>query len=366
MPELMVRLGARSYPVRIEWGSLDSDLTACVESHLPRGNGALLTDTHVGPLYAESVSKGIEGTGRKVHVLTVTAGEASKSFEVLTRVWGDMLRAGLDRGSFLVALGGGVVGDLGGFVAATYMRGIPFLMIPTSLLAQVDSSVGGKVAVNHPLCKNLVGVFAQPRAVLVDPSLLKTLPPGEFVSGMAEAVKVAVALDGGLFDAIESGAGAIRKLDPDTVTALIHRALERKAGVVALDEKEETGERTLLNFGHTVGHALEATGGFGAIRHGEAVAVGMSFAARVAQRNAGFPPASTARLEGLLRALDLPFRLPSWADPEALIGAMRPDKKNLRGALRLVLPLRIGSAEPARDVPEETIREVLEEMKPKG
>ncbi|MHC4599674.1 MAG: 3-dehydroquinate synthase [Planctomycetota bacterium] len=362
MADLTVRLGERRYDIRVAWGSLEEGLARFVASRIPPGRTALLSDENVSPLYGDVVQRSLEEADRAVHRATVPAGERSKSFATLETVLGDLLEGGLDRSSSLVALGGGVVGDLGGFSAATFMRGIPFLMVPTSLLAQVDSSVGGKVAVNHPRAKNLVGAFHQPAGVLVDPATLRTLPDGEFTSGMAEAVKTAIILDESLFSWIEDHAEGIRSKAPDDLVTLIHRCLRIKADVVAADERERTGHRSLLNLGHTLGHALETVRGPGFLRHGEAVAVGTVFASRLAVRTAEFPAADAARVEALLAAFGLPTRMPTGTDPRALLLRMREDKKNRGEAMRMVLPRRIGEAEIREDVDEASILRGLDEL----
>jgi 3-dehydroquinate synthase len=362
MPDLNVHLGDRGYDIRLAWRALDEEFARFASVRLPAGKTALLSDANVSPLYGDAAQAALEASGREVHRVTVPAGEGSKSFERLEGVLGELLHGRLDRSASLVALGGGVVGDLGGFAAAVFMRGIPFLMAPTSLLAQVDSSVGGKVAVNHPRAKNLVGLFRQPVGVLVDPATLVTLPGEEFTSGLAEAVKTAVILDGALFSWIEDHAGGIRSKTPDDLVHLIRRCLEIKAAVVAEDERERTGRRSLLNLGHTLGHALETAGGPSRFRHGEAVAVGMVFASRLAVETAGFPPAEAARVEALLDAFGLPVRIPEGFEPGTLLEIMRADKKNLGETIRFVLPRSIGEAELRGDVPESAILPGIEKM----
>ncbi|MCU0722195.1 MAG: 3-dehydroquinate synthase [Planctomycetes bacterium] len=358
MIEIRVDLGDRGYAVRVEAGAVArgfADLLAV----LPPGPVAILSDSTVAPLYGEAARRSVEASGRKAFAVTVPAGEGSKSLEVFSRVQGELLSGGADRTSSLLALGGGVVGDLGGFVASTFMRGIPFFMVPTSLLAQVDSSVGGKVAVNHTRSKNLIGLFAQPAGVLADPAVLSTLPAEEYASGLAEAVKTAAILDAALFERMEAGREAVRARDPAALEAVIARCVELKAGIVEKDERETKGLREVLNFGHTVGHALESALGYGTIRHGEAVAIGMVAACRLAERARGFPAEETARLEALLSFLGLPVRLPPGLDPRSLAGIMRGDKKRRGGALRFVLLEKIGRAAPAQDVEEKQVLETL-------
>ncbi|MHC5038639.1 MAG: 3-dehydroquinate synthase [Planctomycetota bacterium] len=359
MAEGKVLLGSRSYEFCIEWEALTRRLPERAQSLLPPGTALILSDSNVEPLYGDSVRRGLEAAGRNPRTITVPAGESSKSLETVSRVWDQLLASGADRSSSLVLLGGGVVGDLGGFAASTYMRGIPFWMIPTSLLAQIDASVGGKVAVNLPQGKNLVGLFAQPLDVLVDPATLGTLPVEEFRSGMEEAVKAAMICDADLFAWLEDREKEVLALEEGALVSLISRCLHIKAGIVAEDERETTGTRALLNLGHTVGHAVESVLGFGTLRHGEAVAIGMVAAATLAETILGFPHRDTLRVEALLTAFGLPTRLPPGADREALLASMGKDKKNVADRRRMVLPLAIGNAVIREVIPTAAIRDVL-------
>jgi 3-dehydroquinate synthase len=358
MIEFNVNPGDRGYRVRVEGGAVAHGFADAL-AVLPPGPVAILSDSNVAPLYGEAARRSVEASGRKSFAVTVPAGEGSKSLEVFSRVLGEMLSGGADRTSSLLALGGGVVGDLGGFAASTFMRGIPFFMAPTSLLSQVDSSVGGKVAVNHTRSKNLIGLFAQPAGVLVDPAVLSTLPAEEYASGLAEGVKAAAILDAELFARMEAEREPIRARDPATLEAVISRCLRLKADVVEKDERETKGLREVLNFGHTVGHALETALGYGTIRHGEAVSAGMVAACRLAERTRGFQAGETARLETLLSFFGLPVRLPAGTDPGRVLAAMRGDKKKRGGALRFVLLERLGRAGPAEAVAEAQVLEVL-------
>jgi 3-dehydroquinate synthase len=259
----------------------------------------------------------------------------------------------------VLAVGGGVVGDLAGFVAATYNRGLPLLMVPTTLLAMVDSSVGGKVGINLPQGKNLVGAFHQPAAVWIDTSFLATLPDREYRSGLAEVVKYGVILDAELFAWLEQNADAVLAREPAAVGRVVARSCRLKADVVERDEREETGLRMVLNYGHTFAHAFEAVGGYGAWLHGEAVAAGMMCASRLAERRGLIQAEVTERQAALLTRFGLPTaRRPEW-DADRLIEAMRRDKKNVGGRLRFVLPTRLGQVAPFDDVPEAEAREVL-------
>jgi 3-dehydroquinate synthase len=273
------------------------------------------------------------------------AGEATKSLENASSLFGRLVAMKADRHTCVVAVGGGVVGDLAGFVAATYARGLPLLMVPTSLLAMVDSSVGGKVAVNHPGAKNIIGAFHQPSGVWIETDALASLPDRELRCGLAEVVKHGVILDGGFFAYLEATAGAIQERDPAAIRHIIVRSCELKAEVVSRDEREETGVRAVLNFGHTVGHAIEAVVGYGgAFEHGEAVAVGMVAEARLAERLGWIDSKPVDRLVALLRRFGLPVDAPGL-DVDALIHAMGSDKKNRGGQIRFVLPRSIGEVE---------------------
>jgi 3-dehydroquinate synthase len=263
----------------------------------------------------------------------------------------------------VVALGGGVVGDLAGFVAATFNRGLPLLMVPTTLLAMVDSSVGGKVGVNHPRGKNLIGAFHQPAGVWIDPAYLATLPEREFNSGLAEVVKYGVILDAVFFAWLEEHQGAVARRDPAAISHIVSRSCRLKADVVEQDEREETGLRAVLNYGHTFAHAFETVAGYGTWLHGEAVAAGMACAARLARRRGLLDADVPRRQADLLRSFGLPTAPLSWP-ADALLEVMRSDKKNVGGRLRFVLPRRLGEVALFDDVPEADVRAVLAEGDP--
>jgi 3-dehydroquinate synthase len=297
--------------------------------------------------------------GFRTAVATVPAGEGSKSLAELSRLYDALYDMAADRRTAVVAVGGGVVGDLGGFAAATYNRGLPLLMVPTTLLAMVDSSVGGKTGVNHPKGKNLIGAFHQPAGVWIDTAFLDTLPDREFRSGLAEVVKYGVILDADFFEELEANAGAILDRDPERLQAIIARSCRLKADVVEKDEREETGLRAVLNYGHTFAHAFEAVAGYGTWLHGEAVAAGMVCAGRLAERLGRVPDGFTRRQAQLLEAFGLPTApLPGWP-ADALIDAMRRDKKAAGGSLRFVLPTRLGHVELVDGVQESLVREVM-------
>jgi 3-dehydroquinate synthase len=311
--------------------------------------------------HASRVAASLRGAGFDLTVLEVAEGEGAKSLREAERLWDGFLAHGLDRASPVVAVGGGVVGDLAGFAAASFMRGVPVVQVPTTLLAQVDASVGGKVAVNHPRGKNLIGAFHQPRLVLIDPETLRTLPEREYRSGLAEVVKTGAALNADLFATLESGVDALRRRDPNLLEAVVATCCQEKARIVEQDEREETGVRMVLNYGHTVGHALEALSGYRRWLHGEAVAIGMAAAGRLAVR-LGWTDSRTAdRQDALLQGIGLPVRF-TGIDPREIADALRHDKKARDGRVPFVLLRTLGRAELRHDVPMETVIEVLGEI----
>lgn len=355
-PETRVAVQAsRSYSIQIENGLLNH-LGEFLKEYSHRA--LVVTDSNVWPLFGETVRGSLLSAGITPLVEVIPAGEASKSWDIANHLFTRMIEARMERSTPVIALGGGVVGDLAGFVASTYQRGVPFIQVPTTLLAQVDSSVGGKVAINHPLAKNMIGSFYQPHAVFIDSLLLRTLPEREWRCGLAELIKYGVILDEQLFLTIEEHLGAILRRDSEMSIPLITRACELKAQVVAQDERDE-GLRAILNFGHTIGHAIEATAGFGIYTHGEAVAIGMVQASRLSQRLGRMPVAEVRRLISLLQAVGLPTELPELP-VDALIEAMRSDKKNQAAAIRFVLPTTIGKVGLSEPVAEPLLRQILE------
>jgi 3-dehydroquinate synthase len=348
-----VALGERSYPIRIGAGLLDD--AAQWRDSLHGHHALVVTDAHVAPLYLERVRTGLASHAHDALVLP--AGEAAKTLASTERIFDALAALGANRDGTIVALGGGVIGDLAGFAAACWMRGIDFVQMPTTLLAMVDSSVGGKTGVNVAAGKNLVGAFHQPRAVIADTATLATLPPREYAAGLAEVVKYGAIGDESFFAWLEINADALLAHDADVLAEAIAFSCAYKAGVVARDERE-TGERALLNFGHTFGHALEAERGYGELLHGEAVAIGMVVAATLSARLGRAPADDSARLARLLSQLGLPTTLPP-ASADALLARMRLDKKNLGGRIRLILWRGIGKAEIVPDVDEAAIRDVL-------
>ena len=290
--------------------------------------------------------------------IEVPTGEENKSLAQFSHIQDSLVAHQLDRGSTLIALGGGVIGDLAGFAAAVYMRGIPYVQIPTTLQAQVDASVGGKTAINHPKGKNLIGAFHQPKLVLIDVDTLKTLPQRDIRSGLIEVIKMGVIRDESLFERVEENLDAILKLDDTVLTEIISQACINKAEIVAKDEKE-SGLRMVLNYGHTFGHALEALTHYNRYRHGEAVSIGMNCAAQLAVNLGMFSETDFQRQHTLLKRAKLPIAFPPDLTPEALCNAMYLDKKTLGGKLRLILPTRIGEVVIRDDVDDRHVLEVI-------
>ncbi|MHC4251700.1 MAG: 3-dehydroquinate synthase [Planctomycetota bacterium] len=355
-----VRLGKRSYVIRIAEGLVDEVGPALRETLDPTG-AIVVTDTNVRALYAERVQRSLARAGMKAATLEIPPGERSKSAKELARLWDGMLAHGLDRKGAIVALGGGVVGDIAGFAAATILRGVAFLQVPTTLLAQVDSSVGGKTGIDLDAGKNLAGAFWQPAGVLADPSTLRTLPPRELKAGLAEVVKTGVIRSKPLFDLCEKRAEAMLNCEPDALGEAVRRSCSVKARVVGRDERDTTGERAVLNFGHTVGHAVEAAAGLGSVLHGEAVSIGMVAAGRVALRLGFWDEGSQERLEKLLARFGLPVGLGGLdLDEGDVIRRLRSDKKAVAGDVYFVLPMKLGCAElHPEPVPEKLVREVV-------
>lgn len=350
-------MGDRSYPIRIGRGLLGGLGALCRQATAGR-RALIVTDSHVEPIYAAACEASLREAGMETGRVCIPAGEPSKCGRELFRLYDAAVEAGLDRKAVVVAVGGGVVGDLAGFFAATWLRGVAFVQVPTSLLAMVDSSVGGKTGIDLPQGKNLVGAFHQPALVVADLDTLQTLPPREYASGLAEVVKYGVIRDAALFELLESAAGAVRAGDPATLEAVVARCCEIKAEVVAADEREG-GLRAILNFGHTYGHAIEAVTGYTGILHGEAVSVGMAYAARLSERLCGFPKDDARRLADLLSVFGLPLKAPraGWAEVRR---AMAVDKKSAGGIPRFVLAERIGSVRAGVEVPESVLVEACD------
>lgn len=329
---------------------------------IPQPSALIVTDSNVVVHHAGTVQESLLVDGWRCEVAVLPAGETSKSLDRLSMVYDRLVAMQADRRTLVIALGGGVVGDAAGFVAATFARGLPFVQIPTTLLSAVDSSVGGKTGVNHPLAKNLIGAFYQPIGVLIDTAALATLPVREYRSGLAEVVKYGVILKPEFFELLEREVESIRQRDPATVRELIAESCRLKAFVVEQDEYEVSGLRAVLNYGHTFAHAFEALCGYGQLLHGEAVSIGMVCASRLAERRSLIGAEVTERQVRLLEQLELPTRLPkgiSFSEDEVL-SRMRLDKKAVSGTLRFVLPVRLGEVRTFADIPEPDVRAVLQ------
>ena len=352
--QLNVSLGERSYPITIGAGLLsDPGLLA---QHIGGRHVAIVTNTTVAPLYLARVAEPLRAAGRDVHEVVLPDGEAYKTWASLMQVFDALLAAKCDRKTTLVALGGGVIGDLTGFAAASYMRGVPFVQIPTTLLSQVDSSVGGKTGLNHPLGKNMIGSFYQPRAVLADTATLHTLPARELSAGLAEVIKHGAIIDAEFFGWIEHNIGKLMARDAQALAHAISRSCEIKADVVRQDEREG-GLRAILNFGHTFGHAIEAGLGYGQWLHGEAVGCGMVMAADLSQRAGLIDAATVARVRALVQAAGLPVRAPDLGTARWL-ELMEVDKKNEGGAIKFILLKPLG-APSIQSVPQELLLATL-------
>ena len=328
----------------------------------PQPVALLVTDSNLANLHAAVVRQSLIADGWKCETEVLPAGEKSKSLDVVTKVYDRLIAMNADRRTVIVAVGGGVVGDAAGFIAATYTRGLPFVQIPTTLLSAVDSSVGGKTGVNHPQAKNMIGAFYQPIGVLIDTAALQTLPDREYRAGLAEVIKYGVILDEEFFVYLERNIEAINARRPEAVRHIVAKSCRLKADVVERDEYEATGLRAVLNYGHTFGHAFEALCGYGQLLHGEAVAIGMVYASRLAERRGLIDSSITDRQIGLLEALHLPTALPAEVhlSTDAVVERMRLDKKAVSGSLRFVLPTRLGEVKTFGDIPESEVRAVLE------
>ena len=351
-----VNLGLRSYRIIVESGAV-----ATVGAHLRElgvgSRAALVSDAAIGSLYGKTVVRSLEGAGFSVALVEVPEGEAAKTLAVAGQCWNELLALGLDRTSTVLALGGGAVGDVAGFVAATYMRGVNFVQVPTTVLAQVDASIGGKTAIDHPNAKNLIGAFHQPRLVLVDPAVVRSLPEREYRSGLAEIVKHGIVLDADYFAEVERDAAALCARDLPVVERIIGGSCRLKASVVERDERESE-LRHVLNYGHTIGHALEAATGYARFAHGEAVALGIVAEARLARRLGLASDDTVARQERLLLAVGLPVTAEA-IDTDAVVAAIGRDKKARDGRVPFVLAPRIGAFRLVFDVPAADIRAVL-------
>lgn len=363
-----VSLGERSYDIVIVTGEMSSFaerlqgwLATRGFKNAAGGSALVVTDGHVVHQHASAVGASLHLAGFKCDVAILEPGEQTKSLASASELYDRLVAMQADRQTVVVAVGGGVVGDLAGFVAATYARGLPFVQVPTTLLAQVDSSVGGKVGINHPQGKNLIGAFHQPLGVFLDTAVLDTLPLRDYRSGLAEVVKYGVILDADFFAYLEANLAGLNRRAPEVLRHVVARSCRLKADVVERDEYERTGLRAVLNYGHTFAHAFEALCGYGELLHGEAVAIGMVYASRLAEKLGRIDEPITQRQINLLAALGLPTMLPASAklDTDAILDRMRLDKKTVAGRLRFVLPTRLGHVELVGNVGEEDVRAVL-------
>ena len=355
MQTLNVALGNRAYPIHIGSGLLSQ--VNLILPHLKRKNVAIVTNTTVAPLYLAKLSQALKDAGVSVLEIVLPDGEAYKNSETLNLIYDALLKNRCERSTTLIALGGGVIGDLTGFAAATYLRGVPFIQIPTTLLSQVDSSVGGKTGINHPLGKNMIGAFYQPKLVLADIDTLQTLPPRELSAGMAEVIKYGLIRDANFFDWLEINISKLMALDEAVIMYAIYRSCQNKAEVVAADE-HETGERALLNLGHTFGHAIENAMGYGVWLHGEAVAAGTMLAADLSQRMNWLTSQQISRMQAIFSAAKLPLKSPNLG-VEKYLNLMANDKKVEGGKIRLVLQQGIGKAVITSDYDADKLKETL-------
>jgi len=349
---LTVKLADASYDILIGCGILSSLGSRCAAIGLS-SRVAVITNQTVNVLYGEVVRNSLAEAGCAVSVIEIPDGEVYKNAETLSHVYDALIESGLDRKSFIVALGGGVVGDLAGFAAATYLRGIPFVQVPTTLLAQVDSSVGGKTAIDHPRGKNLIGAFYQPRLVLIDVDTLATLPEREYRAGLAEVIKYGVAIDLSFFEYLEQHVDEIASMDQDCLETMIRRCCQIKSHVVELDEKE-SGLRAVLNYGHTLGHAFEMLAGYCEFVHGEAIALGMVQAARISARLGHCAATDIERIESLIVRFGLRTQPPT-VERQGLLDAILTDKKSKDGAISFICNVGIGSFAVEQLLPEELL-----------
>jgi len=352
---LQVELGDRTYPIHIGSGLIDrADL---ILPHLKRKQVAIVTNTTIAPLYLQKLAKSLRNAGVSVIEIVLPDGEAYKNGETLNLIYDALLQNRSERSATLIALGGGVIGDLTGYAAATYLRGVPFIQIPTTLLSQVDSSVGGKTGINHPLGKNMIGAFYQPKLVLADIDTLHTLPRRELSAGVAEVIKYGLIRDADFFDWLETNMSKLMVLEESVTSYAIYRSCKNKAEVVAIDE-HEYGERALLNLGHTFGHAIENAMGYGVWLHGEAVAAGTMLAADLSERIGWLKKEEVRRISALFVASNLPVQAPNLG-VDKYLDLMGLDKKVKDGKIRFVLQQGIGKAVITSDYDAESLKATL-------
>ena len=357
MHTLQVSIENRAYPIYIGSGLLAQ--AELFLRHLPQRRAAIVTDSNVAALYLDPLCAILRAAGVDITTVVIPAGEEHKDWSSLNAIFDALLAARCERKTTLIALGGGVVGDLTGFAAATYLRGVPFMQVPTTLLALVDSSVGGKTAINHPRGKNMIGAFYQPQAVIADIATLDTLPDRELAAGLAEVIKYGLIRDSAFFEWLEANVDGLNTRDPQALAYAVQRSCENKAAVVAADERETTGERATLNLGHTFGHAVESGMGYGNWLHGEAVAAGMVAAARLSQTLDLLRADDTGRIVAILERARLPVRMPDLGT-DRYLELMGHDKKVEGGKLRFILLSAIGAARLTADVPPAALAAALE------
>lgn len=354
MKTLQVSLGDRSYPIYIGSGLISK--SELFKPHIAGQSVYIVSNTTVAPLYSQKLIATLSGDAKSIHEIILPDGESYKDWATLQKIFDAMLSNGADRKTIIIALGGGVIGDMAGFAAACFMRGIRFIQVPTTLLAQVDSSVGGKTGINHPLGKNMIGAFHQPVAVVADLDTLRTLPPRELSAGLAEVIKHGAIADATFFEWIESHTKELMARDPSAMSHAVERSCEIKSAVVAADEKE-SGVRAILNFGHTFGHAIESGMGYGKWLHGEAVGCGMVMAADLSARLGHIQPADVERIKALVGTMGLPTCAPQLGNPR-FFELMQIDKKSEGGEIRYIILEKIGQAkiETAKDsIVEQTL-----------
>ena len=348
MRTLTVDIKDQPYPIHIGAGLLDrADL---ITPHLAQKRVAIVTNTTVGPLYSARLRAALAASGVESFEIVLPDGEVHKNWQTLNQIFDQLIEKRCERKTTLIALGGGVVGDMTGFAAATYQRGVPYIQIPTTLLAQVDSAVGGKTAINHPQGKNMIGAFYQPKLVLADTGLLKTLPNREFSAGMAEVIKYGLIRDLPFFEWLEANMGRVMAREPEALVHAIYESCRNKAEVVAQDEKE-TGIRAILNLGHTFGHAIETATNYKKWLHGEAVAMGTMLAAKLSEAQGMSDVTTLARIKNLLVCAKLPIEAPNLGT-RTYLSYMAGDKKTENGRLRLVLPVGLGNVIVTDNIPE--------------
>lgn len=358
MSTVRIDLEERGYDIKIGEGLLEKS-DSLIAKACKGKKAAIITNPTIGNLYADIIANRLEASGISTSMITIPAGEKFKTLKTMAQIYEGLLDARIDRSGIVIGLGGGVVGDLAGFAAATFLRGIDFIQIPTSLLAQVDSSVGGKTGANLSRGKNLVGSFYQPKLVIIDLKALDTLPKKEFKAGMAEVIKHGIIRDSKYFDFIDKNIKKIMKLEPAALEHTIQRSCEIKADVVRRDERE-SGLRRILNFGHTIGHAVERLTNYRQYKHGEAVSIGMVAAALASQETGAADPSTAQKIIELLKKAGLPYKLPQHLDHKDIIAATGFDKKVSQGKLNAVMVRCIGEAYVTDDVPKEAWQKALE------